>query len=138
MPLIREQLSLGKTIKFTPDGTSMLPMLRPKRDSVVLAAISGKLKKYDILLYQRDNGQFVLHRIVKVGETYTAVGDNHLQLEKEIRHEQMIAVVVSFTRNGKMHSVDELQYRMYCRLWHYTRPIRRVLYGCKNIFRRKP
>ena len=69
MPLIKECLAEGKTVKFSPRGTSMMPMIRQGVDSVILSAVPGKLKKFDLPLYQRKNGLFVLHRIVDVGET---------------------------------------------------------------------
>ena len=101
MPLIREYLAAGKTVKFSPRGISMLPMLRQGIDDVVLSPLPEKLKKYDLPLYQRDDGHFVLHRIVRVGETYTCVGDNQFELEHGLRHDQMIAVVTAFSRAGE-------------------------------------
>ena len=126
MPLIRERIAAGETVRFSPRGTSMLPMLRQGVDQVVLAPVPERLKKYDLPFYQRDNGQFVLHRIVKVGETYTCVGDNQFERERGLRHDQMIGVVISFTRGSKEHSVDELSYRIYCSFWHHSRLVRHV------------
>jgi hypothetical protein len=36
----------------------------------------------------------------------------------------MIALVTGFTRGERMHQVTEPMYRLYCRLWHYSRPVR--------------
>lgn len=125
MPLIEETLAAGNSVTFSPRGISMLPMLRQGVDSVVLSPLPQKLKKYDLPLYRRDNGKFVLHRVVGVGETYTCVGDNQFDYELGLRHDQMIAVVSAFYRGEKLHGVDELGYRIYCRFWHSTRPLRR-------------
>ena len=125
MPLIRECLAAGKTVKFSPKGTSMLPMLRQGIDCVVLSAPKGKLKKYDLPLYQRDNGQYVLHRVVRVEECYTCVGDNQFELERNLRHDQVIAVMTAFTRNKKHYCAENVWYQLYCRVWHYSRPVRR-------------
>ena len=124
MPLFREQLDAGKTVKFSPRGISMLPMLRQGIDSVVLSPLPEKLRKYDLPLYQRDNGKYVLHRIVEVGETYTCIGDNQFVKEPDLRHDQMIAVVSAFTRGDREYSVEHPAYRLYCRVWHYSRPLR--------------
>lgn len=124
MPLFREQLDAGKTVKFSPRGISMLPMLRQGIDSVVLSPVPEKLKKYDLPLYQRDDGKYILHRIVEAGQTYTCIGDNQFDYETGVRHDQVIAVVTSFTRGQRLHSVNELPYRLYCRIWHYSRPVR--------------
>ena len=124
MPIIKEKLSLGQSVSIFPNGTSMLPMLRQGIDSVILSPLPQKLKKYDLPLYRRDNGQFVLHRIVKAGDDYTCMGDNQFAKEKGIRYDQMIAVVTGFTRGEKKHSVEEFPYRLYCRLWYHSRHLR--------------
>ena len=127
MPLVREQLEAGKTVRFSPHGISMLPMLRQGKDKVVLSPVTGCLKKYDLPLYQRDNGNYVLHRIVAVGDTYTCVGDNQYELERGVRQDQLIAVVTAFVRDGKEIPVTAIGYRLYCCVWHGIRPIRRFL-----------
>lgn len=126
LPLLRERLDQGQNVRFSPKGVSMLPMLRQGKDTVVLSTVPERLKKYDLPLYRREDGQFVLHRIVAVGETYTCIGDNQFYPEPGLKHGQMIAIVTAFTRDGKEHTVNEPGYRIYCRLWHYSRPIRRV------------
>jgi len=124
MPLIKEQLAQGRSIRFSPRGVSMLPMLRQGIDRVVFSPVPEKLKKYDLPLYQRKDGQFVLHRVVEAGESYTCIGDNQFVLERGLRHEQMIALVTAFYRGERRHSVNEPGYWLYCRFWHYSRPLR--------------
>ena len=127
MPVFRERLSAGQSVRFMPQGTSMLPMLRQGIDSVVISPLPERLKKYDIPLYQRENGQYVLHRIVEAGETYTCIGDNQFITEQGVKKEQFIAVVSAFTRNGREYSVDSFFYQMYCRFWHFSRFPRRCI-----------
>ena len=124
MPLIRERLAAGQTVRFSPQGVSMLPMLRQGIDSVVLASPPEKLKKYDLPLYRRENGQYVLHRIVSVNDGYVCIGDNQFEPEAGLCHEQMIAVVTEFYRGHRKWRCDSLRYRLYCRFWHHSRPVR--------------
>ena len=124
MHLFLEQFAQGKSVKFAPRGISMLPMLRQGIDCVILSPLPGKLQKYDLPLYRRDDGKYVLHRVVEAGETYTCMGDNQFVPEPGLRHDQMIALVTGFTRGERMHQVTEPMYRLYCRLWHYSRPVR--------------
>ena len=121
MPLFLQQLAAGKRVRFGPKGVSMLPMIRQGIDTVELAAVPGKLKKYDLPLYQRRDGHYVLHRIVKVEDTYTCIGDNQFQLERGLTQDQMIGVVTALYRGEKRWEVDCWQYKLYCRVWHYTR-----------------
>lgn len=136
MPLFQERLAAGQKVRFSPKGVSMMPMLRQDTDTVVLSPLPDKLRKYDLPLYQRENGKYILHRIVKVGETYTCIGDNQFELERGLRHDQMIAVVTAFYRGDKLHSVREPGYWLYCRFWHYSRPIRHFWRRGINYLRR--
>ena len=142
MPLFCELLAAGKTVRFSPRGTSMLPLLRQGLDTVTLAPITGHPQKYDVLLYQRDNGQYILHRMVKVGETHTFIGDNQFVYERGVREDQLIAVVTGFSRGEKACSVTSFGYRCYCRIWHYSRFLRRVFRALRRrvvgVFCRKP
>lgn len=136
MPIIREQLETGGTVRFSPQGISMLPMLRQGVDSVILSPVKKELKKYDLPLYRRDNGKYILHRIVKVGETYTCMGDNQFQKETGISQDQVIAYVSSFYRGEKEYRVDDVRYLLYCRIWHFMRPIRRMYRKFKSLVKR--
>ncbi len=136
MPMIRSCLERGQTVTFRPRGTSMLPMLRHGKDRVTLSPATEKLKKYDLPLYQRDDGCFVLHRVLKAEETYTCIGDNQFSYEAGIRPDQIIALVTAFERDGKRYRVDQWQYKLYCRYWHYTRLPRRALRKLKRILRK--
>lgn len=136
MPLIRESLAAGKTVRFQPRGISMLPMLRQGIDSVILSPVPEKLHKYDLPLYQRENGKYILHRIVKAEDTYTCIGDNQFELEYGLHHDQMIALVTAFTRGEREIPVTDPGYRIYCRFWHHTRGLRRFCRRAKGWLRR--
>ncbi len=133
--LIVEALEDGREVSFTPHGTSMLPMLHNGTDTVFLKKPSDKLKRFDIVLYRRTNGSYVLHRIVKINPDgcYVLCGDNQLALESGISDAQIIAVMTSFVRNGKQYSVNSFKYKAYVYFWYYTRIFRRIF----NHFIRK-
>lgn len=125
MPVIRERLADGNSVRFMPRGISMLPMLRQGIDSVVLSAAPQELKKYDLPLYQRMDGKYILHRIVgRAGEYYVCVGDNQFRLELGVSRLQIVAVVTGFYRKNRYISCDNLFYQIYCRIWHHTRKLR--------------
>ena len=134
-PIIQKELAAGRSVKIIPQGISMRPMILGGRDQVVLSPLPKELKKYDLPFYQRDNGQFVLHRIVKADGEFTCIGDNQFKYEKGVRQDQMIAITTGFVRKGKYHSVDEKGYRLYCCLWHWSRPVRGAVHQCIGIFK---
>jgi len=95
---------------------------------VTLSPISGRLSKYDLPLYRRPDGKFVLHRIVRVEKDgYTCIGDNQFSYEYGVCQTWMIAVVTKFHRDGRAVSVKQWQYRLYCIVWHRTRFFRRIV-----------
>ena len=118
MPLIRETLAAGKNVEFSPRGTSMLPMLRQGMDRVVLSPLPEKLQKYDLPLYQRENGQYVLHRIVGIRpEGYVLCGDNRWRREYGVQDDWILGVLTAVVRDGKEFSVQSRGYRLGVRLW---------------------
>lgn len=121
MPLIRQELSEGKSVRFTPKGISMLPMLRHGKDTVTISPAPERLKKHDLPLYQRDDGKYILHRVIRAKETYTCMGDNQFNREVSVRHDQIIGLVTEFTRGERSISVQAWHYRLYCRIWAATR-----------------
>ena len=137
MPLFREQFAAGKSVCFSPRGVSMLPMLRQGIDTVTLSPLPEKLSKYDLPLYQYPNGKYILHRIVEVKpDHYVCLGDNTYAYET-VQPEYMIAVVTSFRRGEREISVSDPRYRLYCRVWVGTYPLRRFLRRVKNWLRRR-
>lgn len=74
---IEEELERSGKILQTTIGDSMEPMLQNRQNIVVIEKADGLLKKYDLPLYRRPNGKYVLHRILKVRKNdYIICGDN--------------------------------------------------------------
>lgn len=137
--LMTEKLQAGGTVAFTPHGTSMLPMLRDGEDVVVLKSAEGRrLHLFDVPLYRRDNGQYVLHRVLDFCRdgSYIMCGDNQFAMEKGIRDDQIIAVMTGFFRKGRAYTTQSLFYRLYINFWYYTRPFRRAFrFGKRKTIR---
>ena len=137
MAFVAERLAAGQKVRYLGfRGISMLPMLRQGKDSVELSPLPPKLKKYDLPVYRRRDGQYVMHRIVAVKEDhYICLGDNTLSFE-HIYPEQMIGVVSAFKRGDRRIEVNNHCYRVYCRLWRLTPPVRKLLHRLKGCARR--
>lgn len=142
--LIEEVLASGGEFRMFPRGTSMLPLIVQGEDSVVLRRSDKPLVKNDIAFYKRDNGQFVLHRIVKVSRDgiYTMCGDNQTVLEPGIRPDQIIGYVSDIYKKDVRLNRRSFKNRVYLFFWGrvYLRGIirfpRRVLGKCKRILRK--
>lgn len=124
LPLFEEALHAGKSVRFMPRGVSMKPMLRQGKDGVVLSPAPQKLQKYDLPLYRRRDGKFILHRIIAVEDDhFVCCGDNQYAPESPVYPDQVIAVVTAFTRGERLIPVTAPGYRLYCRLWCAARPL---------------
>lgn len=137
-PVICEVLEQGGAFSLTITGTSMWPTMLGGRDQVTIVKAPERLKQYDLPLYRRQNGQFVLHRILRVEAdgSYTCCGDHQWALEKGLRQENMIGIVTDFVRKGKKHSVQERGYRLWVRVWARLLPLRRFLFAAHDCYRR--
>ena len=135
MPFIAERLSAGQTVRYLKfRGVSMRPMLRQGIDSVELSPLPEKLQKYDLPVYIRSDGQYVMHRVIEVKEDmYTCLGDNTITLES-ISPEQMIGVVSAFKRGEKRIEVTNRYYRLYCCFWVFLAPFRIIYTKGKHKF----
>ncbi|MBQ8747705.1 MAG: S24/S26 family peptidase [Clostridia bacterium] len=128
-PVLQEILAAGTSVEITVSGNSMYPMLKHQISRVRLSA-AADLRIGDLPLYRRENGAYVLHRIVgRKNGSYICCGDNQWHLERDIRREQMIAVVTDYCRDGKWRSCAARSYRLYARFWIAIRPFRRILIG---------
>ena len=115
--VIALQLEKGGRARLTVTGRSMLPLLRAYRDAVELIPVSGRQKKGTIILYRRESGQFVLHRIVALTEKgYICCGDNEASPEP-VSQEQLLAAVDGLIRKKKPVSMKNISYRVYTALW---------------------
>lgn len=92
LPIIKESIRDGGQFVFYPSGDSMQPTIIPAQDCVVLIEPKD-IKKYDLVLFTRKGGKFVLHRIMRIknGE-YTIKGDNQNWTEKS-SYDSVIAKV---------------------------------------------
>lgn len=123
----------GKYI-FTPVGTSMLPLLRQRRDTVLVEDSFGIFKKNDVVLYKRKSGEYILHRILKIeNDSFTMCGDNQTDLEKGIRKEQILGVMTAFWRGEKMVKTTNPLYRLYTNVWCFSLRLRRIML---SVYRR--
>lgn len=125
---LKAELKKGHTCVSTTSGTSMFPMLRNRRDTVILEPVKGKLKKYDLPLYLRGKNEYVLHRILAVKpDGYVICGDNLYRKEYPVRYEQVLGVVTGFYRDERFISVDNWKYRLYVHLWCDFFPVRALI-----------
>ena len=128
--LIEVQLEQGGRAELIVTGSSMHPLFHNRKDRVILTPRAAK--KPDIILYRRDNGAYILHRIVREkNDVFIVTGDNQWQLE-EVRPDQVIAVVEGWYQKGKYHTPNELWYKLYVCFWVGFLPLRRPILALRR------
>lgn len=127
--LIKEVTQSGGEFRLFPKGTSMMPLLRQGRDSVGLVELPIKLKKHDIILYKRKNGQFVLHRIIKINNNGELLlcGDNQTNIESDIYQDDVLALVSCVYRGEKRYDVTKKRMKIYETVWCFM-PFRKTVF----------
>ncbi len=93
-----EQLSRDGYLLKQTKGVSMEPMLRQYREESLIRSLDREPAKYDVVLFKRENGQHVLHRIVgKKGEAFLIRGDNCIGTEL-VERDRIIGILTGFYR----------------------------------------
>lgn len=133
-----EEIQRSGYLIYRNVGDSMLPLIRQGRDLMLISRKpEGRLNKYDVPLYRRDSGQYVLHRIVKVRkDDYVICGDNRWQRETGITDLHIIGVLTAVIRDGKQLPVTDWRYRLYVQLWCGLFPVRALVLWCRDLPKR--
>ena len=131
--VLREIAEEGKVVSMLIAGSSMAPFLCHNRDYIYFTRPERELCRGDMVFYQRDNGQYVMHRIYRVKpDGYYMVGDAQTQIEGPLRREQIFAVITQVKRAGKMIRPGDFWWEFFEHIWIRIVPARRIvtaLYG---------
>lgn len=109
MKVVRSILEEGKEVPLVVTGNSMMPFLIDRRDQVLIKRIERPLKKGDIAFFQRENGQYIMHRIHfmrkddRTGENqFYFIGDGQKNIEGPIKETQIFGVITGVLRKGEI------------------------------------
>lgn len=135
-PLL-ELLDEVEAVPLVISGGSMTPFLAHGRDTVYLSKVKGPLKKGDMVLYQRTNGAYVLHRVFRVEkDSYTMVGDAQVYLEPGIQKSQILAIVTAVRRKDKLLRKGSFWWEFFEHIWIYMVPFRPVVRNTYTFVKR--
>lgn len=120
--LLRE----GQTsVPIPVTGGSMIPFFH-SGDTAYLDLLTREPRRGDIVLYTRNNGRYILHRIYKVNKngSFVMVGDAQQELELLPNREQIHAIVTAGRHKGKLMTPKSLRWQLYKHVWLWLRPFR--------------
>lgn len=94
-------------------GISMWPLLRAHEDHAIMEYPTRELKKGDIVVFYRDDGKQIAHRIFRMNDQYVqTIGDNCDVPDVYVPRENVVGLVTQVCRKGRTFSVDT-------RFWHF-------------------
>ena len=123
-------------------GISMAPLFYTHKKVVILERPAERAKKFDVILFHRPDGRYVLHRVVKVTpDGYFTRGDNYLKNDAFVPETQFVAVMTGYFKDQKMVTTKDFWYRMYVLFWGRPNPWRFVFQVCRaglrKLFKKK-
>lgn len=128
MHQLPQLLQEADSVPLVISGQSMSPFLRHGRDTVYLSRLCREPKKGDMLLYRRDNGTYILHRVYRIRSgRYDMIGDGQLGIEPGIRPDQLLATVAAVRRNGKLLRPGHFLWGFFAHIWRWLVPVRPAL-----------
>ena len=120
---------------YTNVGTSMLPLLRERRDIIEIRPLPYRAQKYDVVLY-RISDKYILHRVLKVRpHDYVICGDHNIRREYGITDDQILGVMTRVIRDGKPIYPTDWKYKLYVHLWCDFYHVRAAILYAKMVFR---
>lgn len=104
-------------------GTSMRPLLKEGKSLVQIEQKDGRYERGDVVLFRKEDGTLVLHRIIEVrGSEYVLLGDHQYREKEMIQSSQIIGSVSTYWINE-----DSFAYRMYHAVWNGNLLVRRIV-----------
>lgn len=108
---MNENQELTSTVfSFSPKGESMWPFLKHKKQSVVIDS-SITPKNYDVILFVRNNGEKVLHRVIEIlPDAFICSGDSVLKTEK-VGKDAVVGVMTGYYKKDVFICVRNEKYQ---------------------------
>lgn len=127
MEEIRTLISEGRTVSLTVKGNSMNPFLVNMRDQMTLGPWKDEdIRKGCVALVKDTKGNYLIHRIIRRDkETVTLIGDGNVGLYETAQMNNIIGIMYSITRKGKVWNADDRIWKLYSWFWMLLLPLRR-------------
>ena len=126
--VLRGLVEEGHEVSMLVSGSSMSPFLIHLRDTIYFKKPDRPLRAGDMVFYQRDSGQYVMHRILRVrGDVYDIIGDAQTEVERGVRRDQIFAIITRVKRKGKLIGPGDFWWTFFARVWTKLIPLRPLI-----------
>ena len=132
--VLKEMVEQGMEVSTTIFGASMEPFLKDKRDRIYFRKTEETIQKGDMVFFQRNTGEYVMHRVMQVrNHQYYMAGDHQTFLEGPIEATQIFAKVVSVERAGIWLTEEDRIWKFYANWWRRLFWLRKVRNKLKRV-----
>ena len=123
-------------------GVSMLPMLKNRRDTIIVRPKTERLRPLDVALYKRGN-DYILHRVLSLTDEGYIIRGDHCYSDEIVPESAVIGVLTEFYRKNKHVLCTDKKYLKYVKKRLKTYKTRRffvllkakIVGGAKKILR---
>lgn len=138
MGVLKDLVEEGHQVSLAVEGWSMSPFLVHRRDTLYFGRPHRKLRRGDMVFYQRATGQYVMHRICRIRpEGYYLVGDAQQEIEGPLEESRIFALVTAVERKGKRIGPGDPRWMFFAGPWLWVIPLRRrILRAYGKLFRK--
>jgi hypothetical protein len=113
-------------ISFVPSGVSMWPFIKNRSQAVIIEKLSKPLEVFNVVLFTRPNGSYILHRVIDIdNDTVTVIGDSQYNSEK-VNINQIVGVMTGFYKGKTFVSASDPKYIKKVAKWYKNGAIVRL------------
>lgn len=133
--MLRDLVREGKEVSMLITGSSMSPFLLSHKDSICFKAPWRPLRRGDMVFYERETGQFVMHRICEIrSDGLYIVGDAQHDIEGPVAPSQVFGLVTKAHRRGKWIGPEDAWWKFYEHIWIRLIPLRPMIFKLYRFF----
>ena len=129
---VEQFLTEGGDVTILVKGNSMRPLLRDRRDKVIMCRHTDADIKCGAIMLFRHNGTYVMHRVVRIdGDTIVFEGDGNYKRKEIVTRSDIIALVKTIIRpSGRSVECSSRCWHTMSRMWLILpRELRRIILG---------
>lgn len=130
-PVIEETLLSGGRVKLIAAGRSMEPVIVNGQDVVIIVKAQNPLKKDDIVLFKRNNGNLVLHRIIALDDNRVTLRGDSQWTTETVDKSRVMGILEAIERNGKIIPAESIYFKKYNVILPAVRWNRRIINSIK-------
>lgn len=135
VPIIREKINTNELAQLKVKGSSMEPFFYSDKTIVTLGKIDV-LKRFDVILFQKEEDQYILHRVIHINKDIIITMGDGLKQREVCSINQVIAKVTSFETNNITYTINSKRYLFKVKVWYLLKPIRRILLKLMRAIKR--